>query len=549
VTAADDPAAPPGADQAPGAADAADAARATTGRSVVSGGLWYLASYGIPQAYTVVISIVAARFLGPAGMGTQSFIAFVSISLTTVLSSSMYLALMRYIGESVGSGHSELVAGLLAWVWRIEAAAALVGGGALAAVAALGGKPAGAWGFAAVVCAAAILHTVPTAALIGLQRFRQAAAVGLVTGFVSTVAIPVVLALGGGITGMFAVEAVVGVANLAWTGTLARRAVRSAAPRRDAATRDLHRRVGRFALLSSLGLLLDFVVGTRSEFFFLASFSTHPAIAFYSIAYSAVTAIRVVPRALGGATAPAFATLYGAGAIDRIRSGYSRSLRLLLLVSILLAGLGFALAPALVRVVYGGSYAGVGGPLRILLAGFPLVALSSICGSLLAGLGRVRQPLIGNAAAAAVDIGLAAALIPLLDARGAAIANVAGEGTYSAIVLVFSSRLLGRLDWRPWAAARAVAVSAAAGAAGWATLGPLPESAGVVVGIAVALGVVVLLGAALKILPADDAQWIDESFGRRIGGAVGRLARLWAAPPGNRDSRAAARPGDGTERA
>src|SRR5581483_826541 len=82
--------------------DRPDAASATTGRSVVQGGLWYLASYGIPQGYTLVLSIVAARFLGPSGMGVQSFIAFVSVSTTSVLSGAMYVALMRFVGEMAG---------------------------------------------------------------------------------------------------------------------------------------------------------------------------------------------------------------------------------------------------------------------------------------------------------------------------------------------------------------------------------------------------------------------------------------------------------------
>ena len=80
------------------------------------------------RATRSIISIVAARFLGPEGMGRQSFIAFISITLTTVLSSSMYVAVMRYIGETSGRGRSELLPGLLWWAWRIEAVAALAGG-------------------------------------------------------------------------------------------------------------------------------------------------------------------------------------------------------------------------------------------------------------------------------------------------------------------------------------------------------------------------------------------------------------------------------------
>ena len=106
-----------------------EAARATTGRSVLSGGLWYVASYAIPQGYTLIVSIVAARFLGPDGMGRQSFIAFVSITTTSVLAGSMYVAVMRFIGETRGRGRNDLLPGLLWWAWRIEGLAALVGGG------------------------------------------------------------------------------------------------------------------------------------------------------------------------------------------------------------------------------------------------------------------------------------------------------------------------------------------------------------------------------------------------------------------------------------
>jgi hypothetical protein len=29
-------------------------------------------------------------------------------------------------------------------------------------------------------------------------------------------------------------------------------------------------------------------------------------------------------------------------------------------------------------------------------------------------------------------------------------------------------------------------------------------------------------------LPADDALWLDEALGDKLGGMVGRLARLWS---------------------
>lgn len=507
-----------------------EAARTTTGRSVLSGGLWYVASWGIPQGYTLIVSIVAARFLGPDGMGRQSFIAFVSITTTTVLSSSMYLAVMRYIGETAGRGRAELLSGLLWWAWRVEGAAALLGGGVLGVSAALGARPEGAWAFAAVVTAVGILHTVPTAVLIGLQRFRRAAVVGLVTGFVGTPAVAIVLWQGGGITGMFATEAVVGILNLLWTGTLARRSLGAVEAGTEQAPGTvelgrLRRSVGRYALLSSFGVFLELIVGTRSEFFFLAHYSTDAQIAFYSIAYSAVSALRLIPRALAGSTTPAFATLFGAEAFDRIRSGYSRSLRLLVIAALPLTAAALALGPELIEEIYGTNYAGAGTPVRILLIAFPVVALSSLANSLLSGLGKIRVPLVANAIAAAFDVGLAAVLIPSLDARGAAIANAAGQGIYALVVLVAATKLAGPVEWRARALLRNATASGAAGVAGWAVLRALDGFSGLA---AAAAAVIVAYGAlaiVLRVLPAEDAAWLEQTLGGRF---VARVTRLCA---------------------
>jgi O-antigen/teichoic acid export membrane protein len=506
-----------------------EAARATTGRSVLSGGLWYVASYGIPQGYTLVVSIVAARFLGPDGMGRQSYIAFVSITLTSILSSSMYLAVMRYIGETAGRGRSELLPGLLWWAWRVSAVAAVLGGGVVGAAAVLGASPSSAWAFAAVVTAAGILHTIPTAVLIGLQRFRQASIVGLVTGFVGTPAVAIVLWQGGGITGMFATEAVIGVLNLLWTGTLARRSLAAVEPAEERPSpveqSSLRRAVGRFAILSSAGLVLELIVGTRSEFFFLAHYSTDAQIAFYSIAYAGVAALRLIPRALAGATTPAFATLYGAGEISRIRSGYSRSLRLLLTAILPLTAAGLALAPELIEEVYGTNYAGAGTPVRILLLSFPVVGLSSLANALLSGFGRIKVPLFANAVGAAVDVALAFALIPSLDASGAAIANAAGQGMYALVVLVAATRIAAPIEWRGAALIRNAVASGAAGIAAWVVVDSLDGFSGLVAAGGTMLAAYALLAAVLRVLPGEDARWLEEAV---PSSAVARFCRICA---------------------
>ena len=110
---------------------AADAAARTTGASLMRGGAWTAVSHVIPQIYTLAVSIAAARFLGPAEFGRQSFIAFVAIAVLMVLTSGLALALMRSVAEAGGAGRADEARGLVAWAWRVQAVAALLGGGGL----------------------------------------------------------------------------------------------------------------------------------------------------------------------------------------------------------------------------------------------------------------------------------------------------------------------------------------------------------------------------------------------------------------------------------
>ena len=492
----------------------------TSGGAVLRGGLWYLASRLVPQFYSLVIAIAAARFLGPDDMGRQSFIAFVALTLTAVLTYSLYGALVRFIGETLGRGRPELVRGLLLWAMGVHLVAALVGGSVLLAVGLGGGEPANAWLLAAVVCAIGVLHALPSAALAGMQRFREASIVGLVTGLVGVPATIAVLAADGGITGMFAVEAAIGVLTLTWTGTLARRHVTALAPQPEPA-RELNRQVARYAAILSIGVVLTMVVSRRSELFFLNHYSTDEQLALYSIAFAVMTTLLYLPQSLANVITPAFASLYGEGAHDRIRSGFGRALRLLLLLSFPLTAASAAVGPDLLVLVFGEEYRDTGVVLLVLITAYPFVPLESLGEALLHGLGRLRIPLLAMAFAAVVDIGLAVLLVPELDAVGAAIANVGGQVALAVPLLVASIRATGRPRLEAGALVRAAVASALAGLAAWAAT--MPDGlAGVLAGMLVFTLVFTALAWALRILPSDDASWLDEAIGARFGGRLGR---------------------------
>jgi O-antigen/teichoic acid export membrane protein len=505
-----------------------DPATATTSASVARASLWTIASRVVPQFNILAISIAAARFLGPEDFGRQSFIAFVVVSATLLFNAGFGNALSRYMSETLGARRPEGARDLVSFGWQVELACAVLAGGALAAAGALGADPPAAWLLAGVVVAIGVMHAVPSSVLAALQLWRQAAIVGLVSGTVAVPATIAVLAAGGGITGMFAVEAVIAGANLVWTGALASKGLARIGTGGGGPTAGLRGTTARFAAVSTFNILLELVVFRRSEFAFLDAFSTDVEIGLYSIAFAAVTALSKAPEAVAAVIVPAFATLLGAGAWHRIRSGFGRAVRLVPLTTLPLTALGLALGGPLIELVYGSEYEGVEPVLVVMLLFFPALPVAILANATLVALARQRAIVIALSSAAVVNVVLNLLLVPRYDAVGAALANGVAQLVAATPVFVQASRLLSPVEWAPRAlVANAVAAGGMGGAA-FAVVSWLGGVAGVVTG-AVAGGVVfTILGWALRLLTRDDARWLEELAGRRLGGTVGLAARVFS---------------------
>jgi O-antigen/teichoic acid export membrane protein len=405
----------------------------------------------------------------------------------------------------------------------------VVGGGALIAVAAGGADPQSAWVLAGIGCALQILHGIPTALLLGAQRWRDASIVGVVTGTITVPAVIVVLAAGGGITGLFAVEAAVAAVNLVWTTFLARRTM-NALSRTAERARELTRRTGRHALLLSANVVLNFVVFKRSEFFFLDRYSSDAEIAIYSIAFAAATGVALIPEALTATVVPATATLFGAGQMDRLSAAFSRAMRVIAIISLPITAGVLALGPEALRLVYGNDYQGTEPVLRIMMLVFPIVPLLNMSYGLLIGLGRIPAALLANGVGAVANVALAFALVPAFDARGAAVANTAAQLAVAAMVLAYAHRLVGGFHIAWSYLARSLVASAAGGLVAYAIVAALGGIPGVLLGLLAGLPVFAGLARLLRILPPADAEWLDEIVGDRLGGAIGRAIRVLSSP-------------------
>jgi O-antigen/teichoic acid export membrane protein len=497
-------------------------AAATTGASVARGGLWSAASLFVPQMFVLAISIAGARFLGPSGLGRQSYIAFVVVSTQALLGLGLPVALMRTIGESVGAGKKAEARGLVSWTWRLALFTSIPAFVLLAGAALFGAEPRTAWILAAVTAAVGVVTGIPGAVLTGLQRWRDQSIVIIAANGAGTVTTILVLALGGGITGMVAVSLGIAIAIFVAVSILGRRRLRAVAPV-AADPGPLKWSMLRYAGSGLAGSLITLIVFRRSEFFFLEHYANDRQVALYSVSFAAVTTLVLVPQALATVVSPAVATLYGAGQHERIRTGYGRTLRLLLVAALPVTAGALALGPETIRLVFGSGFAGTKVPLLLLLVPFPLIPLMNASYSLVVGLGKIRFPLVVGTGSAALNIGLDFALIPHHAAVGAAIANGCAQGATALATILYGARLAGPVQWEPAALLRAVVASVATGAVAWAALELLGGAAGVVVGVVAGAAAFTALAIGLRILSRDDAGWFEHSFGGRIGVVARRL--------------------------
>ena len=392
--------------------------------SVLVGSVWTSANIVLPYVLASIVSIVAARVLGPDEMGRQSFIAFVTLIVTAVVSAGLPQALNRSTGEALGRGTPGAVRGLVRTAWIVELPLSLAGTTVVLLVVAMGAEPRTAWVLAAATVAAGSLGTVPLAALSGSLEWRAFSVAVLTTNIAATVLTLGALAAGWGITGIIGVR----LAQTAVVGLWSTRELRLVLRRHASVAtreRELEGAMLRYAAGMSLTVLLTLVVYQRSEVFFLNHFSTNADIAQFAIATSAVTILVAVPQALGVALAPALSNLHGAGQTDRIRLGYSKAIRIAMLGVLPTMGFAAVLGPPLLLLVYGDSYLGVQRVFLVLLPSMLVIPWISASAAVLTAHRRVRAPLIALAAAAAVDLLAAYSLVPRYGAVGAAAASVA----------------------------------------------------------------------------------------------------------------------------
>lgn len=503
----------------------------TSAGSVFSGGVWTALTTVLPPLQTFAISIVAARFLGAAGFGRQSLIAFVSLSFSSVFAARMPAALARFGAQLFGAGERGAVNWLFRWTWRVQviSAAALIAGFTVYALV-FGATPQLAWVASGVATAFAVIQGALGGLLTSAQRWRESTMPGLIITLVATVVMVAVLAAGGGVSGYFVVDVGLAGAALAWSWRVSR-PLRHALPKPVPISPALRRDFRRFMQASTFFALVEFVVLSRVEILFLNHYSTSAQVGFYSVAFAASAAVARIPNVITYVAVPAVASLYGAGEHEKIRGGYWRSLRLLAAVCPALVALGAVLGSSLIGLAYGPQFHAAQPVLALLIVPYVVLPMMGLSTALLWTLQRMRFLVISGIAAVLVDIVLGFVLIPRFHAIGAAVDNDLSLLTSGIPALWLIGHLLRPAQLGARIMVRAALVAIIGGGAAIVPVLLLPALPGFVVGLLASVPLTWLAGTRLGMIEAGDADWLAEALAGRLGGRLGPIARRFAITP------------------
>lgn len=387
---------------------------------VMSDGLYSFVVRIANVCAAVVLGVLTARLLGPAGKGTYA-LPMIQAAIVATAFGGLTSATSYFLLNGAAGNRRTLAVALRASVLFI-----LGGAAGVVAIAAFG---AARWAIPAAIASlpASAAISIVTGYVIGIKRVRYATII--------TVACTIAnLALAAG--GLFLLARTPSVAIAAWLISLNAVAVIALAATirhasRSAPAGDATISTGSFlrlaAKVGSTGVVT--LLNYRADLYVVAIFLPTAALGLYTVAISAAESLLVPTQIAALVTSPHIGSLPASEA-SRLTA---RCVRNNLLAATAICSLLFVFSPVLVRLLYGAAFLPLVPALRVLLLGvFALSLGSPISSYFTLKLAKPEITLAIASASALLCIGASVLLIPHFGLVGAAagstIAYVAGQG-------------------------------------------------------------------------------------------------------------------------
>lgn len=417
---------------------------ATSPRHILARSFVALALKGMVVLAGFGMQVVLARTLGPEGLGVYATF----LSIVTVLSITggfgMPLAAIRFVPVYVAAGQFDRLRGFIhaALVLTLGSAAAIAAGfcAVFLAVPALRDQ---AW---VAFAAAAIVPSFGVATLTAgmLQALGQPLRAELLGGLGRTLLVALLVLAAGWLghaepgVALWLTAFAALAAALAALPALRRAMPMPRAGPRNAADRGDWTRAGLAFVLAMAALSLV----ERLDTIMLGLLVGAEAAGIYSIASRLALTIALASTSVLTLLAPALAREAAARDTDRLQRSAAMAAALVAGVAVTMAAVLVAALPWLLP-LFGPGFDGAATPLFILLGGLVATAALGPGGGLLALAGHNRMIVASALGAVTLDIVLCLALVPMFQAKGAAVATVATLVAQALVQAVVVRRVLG----------------------------------------------------------------------------------------------------------
>lgn len=185
------------------------------------------------------------------------------------------------------------------------------------------------------------------------------------------------------------------------------------------------------------------VIILNTDVVMLGALESAESAGIYRVASRGSQTVVFVLSAAGAVLQPVVASLYARGEVARLQRILTRSVRLVVLVSLPIALTLIVFGDPLIRFVFGGEFEEGGSALAILAGGQLVNAAVGSAGLLLTMTGHERETAVGLAVGAVGNVVLNAALIPPFGLEGAAVATASSILVWNLILVVRARRVLG----------------------------------------------------------------------------------------------------------
>ncbi len=357
------------------------------------------------------LGILTARLLGPSGKGIYSLPA-VEAALVTAAFGGLSSALSHFLlTRNPGKG-------VFAPAFVTSVLYVVAGTLALIPISMLSGHG---WTLlpAALFLPASAAINLAMGYAVGTKRVRYYTSVGVAVTVLTAILMTI---------GLFLIQRAPAIAIIAWlvsnliVGGVALTAVLLDARKLQGNDHVTIREFVRFGI--KVGMLsLVSLLNYRADLYIVALLTSTADLGMYTVAVSAAESLQVPTQVGALVTSPHIGSLE----IPAAARLAARCVRNNLLVAAIVCGILFAVAPVLVRLLYGDPFVPVVPALRVLLIGvFALSLGSPMATYFLLRLGRPEVPLRLAAGSALICIILSLLLIPRLGLVGAAIGSTSG---------------------------------------------------------------------------------------------------------------------------